>query len=254
MRRMAALTLRVDDADELRALIDRDLSKRRVFVPGASGVEARTPCDLVLAHAGRTLTLAGEVVYVRAEDPGRGVGLALAPLDAKDLAALRSFADTPSGVAEREGDDETMVEGGASDAPSGAAPVRLHDRLVALSDVEQQRMAAAGSLPERIALERMYGPSVWDTLLQNGRITIPEVARIARKGTLPRSLVEAIAANATWLAAGEVQRALLSNPRAPTAVIEKVLRALPRRDLRQVPAQTSYTMAVRMAAKKMLAG
>ena len=121
-----------------------------------------------------------------------------------------------------------------------------------MSGVEQLRMAATGSLPERVALERMYGPTVWPILLENARITTPEVARIARKGTLPRPLVEMIAGNAAWLAVGEVQRALLSNPRAPTAVIEKVLRALPRRDLQRVPTQTAYTTAVRAAAKKML--
>jgi hypothetical protein len=259
MQGMPAVTLQVDDVDALRALIERDLSKRRAFVPGASGVEARTACDLVLVHAGRTLTLAGEVVYVREEDPGRGVGLALAPLDAEGLAALVALADPPAASAETEteGDGEAAVEDEDAGAPSGTdreAPLRLHDRLTALSGVEQQRMAATGTLPERIALERMYGPNVWATLLENGRITTPEVARIARKGTLPRPLVEAIAANAAWVAVGEVQRALLSNPRSSTAVIEKVLRALPRRDLQRVPVQTAYTVAVRMAAKKMLGG
>jgi hypothetical protein len=239
---MAALTLHVDDAGALRALIERDLSKRRVFVPGASGVEARTACDLVLEHAGRTLTLGGEVVYVCEDGPGRGVGLALAPLDAQARASLRAFADGP----------------GEAEAPSGedvaGAPTRLHERLVGLSGVDQQKLAATGTLPERIALERMYGPNVWPSLLDNPRITTPEVARIARKGTLARPLVEAIAANASWLAAGEVQRALLSNPRASSAVVDKVLRALPRRDLQLVPAQTAYAMAVRTAAKRILGG
>jgi hypothetical protein len=227
---MAVLKLKVDDPEALRALIEKDLSKRRAFVPGASGVDARTACELVIAHGERTMKLAAEVVYVRADDPGAGVGLALAPLDPAALAGLHALADEPE----------------------GAPPPRLHERLLALSGVDQQRLAATGSLPERIALERMYGPNVWASLLENQRLTVPEVARIARKGTLPRPLVEAIAANTAWLAAGEVQRALLSNPRASVGVIDKVLRALPRRDLQRVPVQTAYTAAVRMAAKKML--
>jgi hypothetical protein len=255
---MASLVLQVDDAEALRALIERDLSKRRAFVPGASGVEARTPCELVLSHAGRTLTLAAEVVYVRADDPGRGVGLALAPLDAEASASLRALADGPGDAAAPEGDgalDEAVdADVGEVSEAERRTRSRLHDRLVALSGVEQQHLAATGSLAERIALERMYGPNVWATLLENQRLTVPEVARIARKGTLPRPLVEAIAANSAWLAAGEVQRALLSNPRASTAVIEKVLRTLPRRDLQRVPVQTAYTAAVRMAAKKLLGG
>lgn len=253
---MLRLRLHVDDPDVLRALIERDLVKRRAFVPGASGVDARTPCDLVLAHAGRTHTLAAEVVYVRSEDPGRGVGLALASLDAEALAHLRAFAEgsDQTSAADTDGPgDETVDSRGLAEADP-PTPMRLHDRLIALSGVEQQKLAATGTLPERIALERMFGPNVWDTLLQNPRLTLPEVARIARKGTLPRSLLEVIAANASWLASGEVQRALLSNPRSPAPVIEKALRALPRRDLQRVPAQTAYTMAVRMAAKKLLGG
>jgi hypothetical protein len=78
------------------------------------------------------------------------------------------------------------------------------------------------------------------------------VARIARKGTLPRPLVEVVAANASWLAAGEVQRALLSNPRASAAVIGKALHAMPRAELARVPQQTAYPAAVRQAAKKLL--
>jgi hypothetical protein len=98
----------------------------------------------------------------------------------------------------------------------------------------------------------MYGPNVWETLLKNPRLTIPEVARIARKGTLPRPLVELIAAGTAWLAAGEVQRALLSNPRSTSPVIEKIFRVMPRRDLARVPQQTAYPMSVRLAAKKLL--
>jgi hypothetical protein len=248
---MAALTLQVDDGEALRALIDRDLSKRRAFLPGASlpsGVAERSPCDLVVLRAGQTVTLAGEVVYVRDEGPGKGVGLALAPLDAQALALLRAMADAPDDPAVDPAVDASV------EASAGPGPVRLHERLVALSGLDQQKLAGTGTLPERIALERMYGPNVWPALLENPRVTIPEVARVARKGTLPRPLVEAIAANTAWLAAGEVQRALLSNPRASAAVLEKVLRALPRRDLQLVPVQTAYPMAVRMAAKKMLGG
>ena len=72
-------------------------------------------------------------------------------------------------------------------------------------------MALTGGLSERVALERMVGPHVWEALLRNPRLTIPEAARIARKGTLPRPLVETIAQSGAWLAAPEVQA-----PSSPT--------------------------------------
>jgi len=239
MRSVVSLILTVVDPVALRTLFEQHLSKGRAFVPDAGGIAELSACELVLEHAGRSHRLAAEVVYVRADPPGRGVGLQLAPLDAASLQALRVFVDA--------GDD-------ASDAaPESERPATgLYERIRSLSTVDQQHLAASGTLPERIALERMYGQTVWETLLRNPRLTIPEAARIGRKGTLPRPLVELIAANAAWLAAGEVQRALLSNPRSSPAVVAKVLLAMPRGELALVPQQTAYPASVRAAARKAL--
>jgi len=239
---LLSLTYSVADAASLRALFEKELAHRRVFLPGAGGVAALTPCELVIEHAGRSHRLAAEVVFVKEEDPGRGVGLQLAPMDAAAREALQGFVDSATDEAQPEvtkTDDEKLAQ-------------NLQERLRSLSPVEQQRLAAAGTLSERMALERMYGPSVWETLLRNTRLTVPEVARIGRKGTLPRPLVDVIAANASWLAAPEVQRALLSNPRSSPVVVEKVLRCMTRSDLQLVPQQTAYPGTVREAAKRML--
>jgi hypothetical protein len=247
-----SLRLSVADAGALRALFEGQLSQGRAFVPGAGGATALTPCELIVEHAGRTHRLAGEVVFVKEQDPGRGVGLQLAPMDAGAREALRTFVETAddAGVDGERGDPGDATESQRADAEKLA--VNLQERIRSLSAVDQQRMAAAGTLSERMALERMYGPNVWETLLRNTRLTIPEVARIARKGTLPRPLVEVIAANPSWVASGEVQRALLSNPRASQAVVEKVLRVMSRADLLLVPQQTAYPGPVRQAAKRLL--
>ena len=244
---MVILTLTVADASDLRALFEGQLSKKRVFVPGAEGVAEQAACALVLEHAGRTITLVAEAVYVKCEEPGLGVGLQLSSLDDAAMNELRAFVDGSQGPPEA--NEPASSPRGADDERE---PVHLHERIRTLSGPEQQRMAANGTLAERTALERMYGPVVWETLLKNPRLTIPEVARIARKGTLPKPLVELIGAGSAWLAAGEVQRALLANPRTTSPVIEKIFRAMPRRDLARVPQQTAYPMTVRVAAKKLL--
>jgi len=133
----------------------------------------------------------------------------------------------------------------------GGAPT-LHERIRSLSPVAQQRTAVGGTLPERVVLERLFGPNVWEALLSNPRLTIPEVATIARKGTVPRPLIESLANHPSWLAAPEVQRALLSNPRSTPMVVSKVLRTMARNDLLLVQRQSAYPHAVRAAAKKML--
>lgn len=235
---MPSLTLSVSDSGALRSLFDDHLSKGRAFVPGGDGVTEREACELVIECGDRSHRLAAEVVHVRAEDPGRGVGLQLGRLDTAALAALRSFV---------EGSDEPAD----GDEPAVGAP-SLHEKIRSLSGAEQQRLAGAGTLAERTALERMYGPTVWETLLRSNRLTLPEVARIARKGSLPRPLVDLIAGNAPWLASGEVQRALLSNPRSSPVVVNKVLSAMSRHDLQLVPQQTAYPEPVRQAAKRRL--
>jgi hypothetical protein len=107
---------------------------------------------------------------------------------------------------------------------------------------------------ERMVLERIYGKSVWEALLRNPRLTMPEVARIANMGALPGPLVELILANGAWLASPAVRRALLGHPRLGADSIAKVLRAMPQGELKLVPKQTTYSAQVREAARRILRG
>ncbi len=262
---LARIPLPVSDRPALQALHEQQLSKGRAFVPGAGGVEALQACVLVVQHAGREHELAAEAVFVKAEGPGAGVGLQLRPLDPAQAQALRAFVEDERAAAEHETEtanananatetaNEAEREEGASPAAGLASPSVL-ERVRGLSHAEQQRLAANGSMPERIALERAVGAHVWEALLTNPRLTIPEVARIARKGTLPRPLVENIAGHASWVAAPEVQRALLGNPCSSAAIIGKVLASMTRADLVLVPQQTAYPQSVRMQARRLLGG
>jgi hypothetical protein len=240
---MRSLTLALAARADLQTLFDQDLSKGRAFVPGAAGVSEFEVCELSLEHAGRRHTLRAEVVFIKPDGLGRGVGLQLLPLDPVAKAELAAFVQSAA------------ARGSIKPAPSerGEA-LTTHDRIRLLSPVDQQKLAASGTLPERIALERAFGPNVWEALLANTRLTIPEVATIARKGTVPRPLLESLAGHASWLAAPEVQRALLSNPRSTPAVVGKVLQSMARGDLALVARQTAYPHAVRAAAKKRLEG
>lgn len=284
---MIEIDLGFMDEPTLRLFLREQVLRRRAFVQGRRAVEPPQPCALVAVLHRTVLRLRGEIVFVRAEDPGAGVGVQLEPLDREAIAAIESFVlaapqpepelptmqvkalklplpdlpepPPPVAVIVRESDVREATDGGAtpseSDAPEGNESPEaqaLHVRMRSLSAVEQRRIALAGNLNERVMLERMYGPNVWEALLSSGRLSPPEVATIARKGTLPRPLVELIASNAGWLASGEVQRALLSNPRSSSAVIGKVLRIMPKHDLQRVPMQTAYPVTVRQQAKELL--
>ena len=131
-------------------------------------------------------------------------------------------------------------------------PGHVHERLRGLSMAEQLRMAREGDANERVVLERLYGKSVWDALLRNPRLSVAEVSRIARMGALPRPSLELIANNPAWTASPQVRRVLLSNARLPRDIGVRLLRALPKHELKLVLKQTSYPLAIRNAARKLL--
>jgi len=201
----------------------RDLAAGGVFAPGCSE-PLGTDCELIVRAGGDELVLSARVVFV---DP-RGAGLELVGVDLEKLATM-------------------LAE------PEHVPPSRnLHERLRGLTLVEQVKRAQHGEISERILLERIYGKTVWEPLLRNPRITGPEVARIARMGALPRPMIELICSNGAWLQIPEVRRALLSNPRLGTDQILRVLRLLPKPELKVAATATAYSHAVRDAAKRLL--
>ena len=120
-----------------------------------------------------------------------------------------------------------------------SGPQSVHQRVRGLSAAEQMRCAREGEISERTALERGYGKAVWEALLENPRISVPEVARIARKGNVPRPLLEKIVGNAAWLGSSEVRRALLSNSRLGGAALRETQNVLSLLD-RETPDQVQY--------------
>lgn len=228
------MTVEFDDRAALAAELEQNLLQGGAFLSGETSVPERSRCLLVLVHpegAGE-LSLVSEVVFVKRDGPDAGTGLALVDFDDDLVARLREFVErAPAAPRKRE---------------------NVYERVRSLSSPEQQKLARNGNYAERLALERAYGKGVWESLLVNPRLTHPEVARIARMGTLPGPQVEAIATNPGWLAAPAVRRALLSNPRLTGPLIEHVLKALPRAELAQVSRQVTYPTAVRNAALKLV--
>ncbi len=243
------VSLAPDSAESLRRLFDDELRFRRVFVAGVFPIRERQRCRLVVVHPqGGCFSVEAEVVYLKAEEPGAGVGLDLVGLDADKLVGLQSFVQQAAKTQdEDEVEDEVVAVKGE---PAG--PRNVYERIRRLSLHERDRMARQGLLSERVALERTFGGSVWEGLLQNSSLTVPEVAQIAKKGTLPQPLVAVIVANGGWLASGEVRRALLGNPRVNGAQLDRVLRATPKPELKQIAQMSPYRSQVRMAAKKLL--
>ena len=204
-------------------------------VEATSEVEAAAsePLDLGFdptADAGTPVEAASEEA---AAPPGEEVAAPPAALD--DAAAEAELTD------EERADPEKRKRA-----------LTLHQRLRGLTLAQQVKIAQTGDPQERMVLERYYNKNVWEPLLRNPRLTPPEVTRIARMGTLPRVLLEIIVGNGAWIQIPEIRRALLANPRLGTDQILRVLRMLPKHELKLASTQTAYPYAVRDAAKRLL--
>ncbi len=154
--------------------------------------------------------------------------------------------------AESETREELEPDGGDERASDLQQQPARHERLRKLSVTEQHKIARAGELNDRVVLERIYGKGVWESLLHNPKLTLPEVARIARKGTIPRPLLDLIVDNNGWIQAPVVRRALLGNPRLSSEGIMKLLRITPKHELKSIYKTTTYSSQVREAARKVL--
>jgi hypothetical protein len=235
----------IELADDARHA--RDLAAGGIRVPDCS-LELCAECELLVRGAAGELRLDARVVFL---DPRGGVGLELVgfgPEMKEQLAVLIA----PAAGALAHGSGELDVPEGEAPGPGAEPAQSVHDRLRHLPLAQQIKRAHSGDLQERILLERMYGKTVWEPLLRNSRLTAPEVARIARMATLPRPLIEIILGNGAWLQIGEVRRALLGNPRLAPDQILRVLRLLPRHELRLAVVQSTYPYPVRDAAKRLL--
>ena len=232
---MKTVLLAHDSLDLFRADYERNLRKARAFVAGAEGLAQRERCTLEIVHprTGVRFQMAAEAVWIGPE----GIGLELVGLDAARKAQLDEFANADAPA--------------PAESAGTAAARNVHERIRGLSTREREEVARHGSMPERVALERAYGGAVWEGLLQNPQLSPPEVARIARNGTLPKPLVATIVNSASWLASPEVQRALLSNPRCSGSHLERVLRSLSCGDLSRLAQQCPYRAEVRTMARQL---
>ena len=234
------MTLRVEyrTLAALEADYRDNLSKSRVFVTGVCADQELVPVCVELARqdTGQIFEWPGQVVWICRDGPSIGTGVELGELDADRRGDLERFLQSPEPPAEEEPDRQHR---------------NLHERVRGLNAIGREKMARSGTLPERVALERQFGGSVWEGLLQNPQLTLPEVVRIAKNGGLPKPLVHLIVSNPAWLSKGEVRRALLSNPRVDGRHLDRVLKAMPRSECAQLARSTAYRPAVRTRARQL---
>jgi Tfp pilus assembly protein PilZ len=249
------LLVRPGDGAQLR------LHAQAVFVatsqPNGIGVQLR-PFDAAVAAQLASFAAASVCDEPPSATPdpdhlGSEESAACAQDDPALLDGLKRAADEqdPASLAAPANEGDSDDDDDASPAEAQQQPAR-HERLRKLTPTQQQKLARTGDYHDRVMLERLHGRNVWEALLQNPKLSLPEVARIARKGTVPRPLIEYISENAAWIQTPLVRRALLGNPRVGAEAIMKLLRLTPKHELKTIHKTNTYSMQVREAARKVL--
>jgi Tfp pilus assembly protein PilZ len=239
----ASLEIRFANLDAFNAEFVRNLCHGGTFVRGVADYSENEACVVSFVHpnSGEVITFPATVVWVVPTGDDRGVGIAIRDFNAEIRDQIRCFFQEGEAASERPDKPK--------DAKRNLSP---QERLRGLSTTEQLKVARGGVTPDRIVLERLYGKTVWEPILRNPRVTVPEVARIANMGALPKHLFELIGSNTAWIRVPQIRRALLGNPKSPPQVVDKVLRVAPRSELRLIVRQSNYARVIRDKAKRLL--
>jgi len=131
---------------------------------------------------------------------------------------LMQFALTPAASADlRRMADELLV--------SRLASITLGERI-ALARRSSELVAGALLVDKQ--------PRVWQTALENPRLTEVSVVKALQKTTATPAFVEAVCRHAKWSVRGEIRIALLRNAHTPLARALEFARRLPPAQLRDI--------------------
>ena len=127
------------------------------------------------------------------------------------------------------------------------------DRIRALSQMEKLLLAVKAERSERALLLQDNDPRVLLSLLRNPRLTIDEVARIAKSSFLNFQVADVIVKTTQWMSSLDVRLALIRNPKTPPAYAMQILPTLPDAEIRSI-ARAGTNMALKQAALRRLQG
>ncbi|HEX6095219.1 MAG TPA: hypothetical protein VF432_02760 [Thermoanaerobaculia bacterium] len=127
------------------------------------------------------------------------------------------------------------------------------DRMRSLSQMEKILLAVKADRAERALLLQDNDPRVLLSLLRNPRLTVDEVARLAKSSFLTYQIAEVILKATQWMASLDVRVGLVHNPKTPPAFALRILPTLPDSEVRAI-ARGGTNMQLKQAALRKLQG
>jgi hypothetical protein len=245
----AAFTAEFESEDELRAEHDTNLSLGALRLPTPERVPLHTTLVVTLRGPG------GGEVHVKATVVATlPDGLALA-IDGDPATRLSRLGVTPSNFENEKQPGQPGV-GQPGVRPSNFEDEKREsawDRMRGLSQMEKILLAVKADRFERALLLQDNDPRVLLSLLRNPRLTVDEVARLAKSSYLTFQIAEVILKAAQWMSSLDVRVALVHNPKTPPAFALRILPTLPDSEVRAI-ARGGTNMQLKQAALRRLQG
>ena len=141
-------------------------------------------------------------------------------------------------------------------APSDDTPEKKEnawDRIRTRSQMEKILLAVKAEKSERAILLQDNDPRVLLSLLRNPRLTVDEVARLAKSSFLNYQIADVIVKTGQWMGNLDVRLGLSHNPKTPPAFALRILPTLPDSEVKAI-ARAGTNMALKQAALRRLQG
>ena len=138
--------------------------------------------------------------------------------------------------------------------PEELEKMPLRRRLQRMGMEDKINLALSGNREERMALAQDGNKSIHHYLLKNAKLTLDEVAFMARLPSLNPDVLDRIAENPAYTQNPAVTKALVFNPRTPVRTSIRLLDRLPRSDLNILSRRTGMNKRLVMAAKNKMTG
>ncbi len=216
----------------------------------------------------------GQVVLLRLTLPGHNVFEMWAVVEHGDLRrfvlrvrdndeAYRKAILYPESVAAK-GRRQREAAGEAEDTPwqvilleekkvdSGDSKMPLRRRLARMGMDDKINLALSGNREERMAIAMDSNKAVHHYLLKNAKLSLDEIAFMARLPSLNPDVLDKIAENPAYTQNPTVTKALVFNPRTPVRTAIRLLDRLPRTELMNLSKRMSMNQRLVMAAKNKL--
>lgn len=179
-----------------------------------------------------------------------GLGLVLRLTESTEVEALVGNA-TPSPAPQAPEVSRHRAKAGGP--PAGSSVLswgieRLQAEWPQLSQAQRIRLARHGDRPSRALVLRSQDKTLHAFLLKNPKIGADEVAHMAQLVNLDPNLLRQIATSPEWVRHSQVARNLVSHPKLPLPIVQKVVPSLSLDEMRRL----TRTGKVRASVKRVL--